>query len=67
VDGARVAGTYADFTEGLTLIPGSGGQFEVMVNASWFFRRRAKDGTGDQGIEGSHHRYLEGRPFWTMA
>lgn len=33
--------TYADFTTGLTLIPGSGGQFEVAVNGTTVFSKKA--------------------------
>jgi selenoprotein W-related protein len=35
--------TYADFTDGLTLIPGSGGQFEVVVNGDLVFSKKARD------------------------
>ena len=34
--------TYADFTEGLTLTPGSGGQFEVVVNGDLVFSKKAE-------------------------
>ncbi len=32
---------YADFTTGITLIPGGGGQFEVVVNAKTIFSKKA--------------------------
>lgn len=32
--------TYADYTRGLTLIPGSGGQFEVAVNGETVFSKK---------------------------
>jgi len=32
--------TYADFTKGLTLVPGSGGQFEVDVNGERVFSKK---------------------------
>ena len=31
--------TYADFTEGLTLVPGGSGQFEVVVNGDLVFSK----------------------------
>lgn len=34
--------TYADFTESLTLVPGSGGQFEVVVNGDLVFSKTAE-------------------------
>lgn len=34
--------TFADFTKGLTLIPGSGGQFEVAVNGETVFSKKAQ-------------------------
>lgn len=34
--------TFADFTQGLTLIPGSGGQFEVVVNGETVFSKKAE-------------------------
>ncbi len=34
--------TYAGFTAGLTLIPGSGGQFEVVVNGDLVFSKKAE-------------------------
>ncbi len=34
--------TYADFTESLKLIPGSGGQFEVVVNGDLVFSKKAE-------------------------
>ena len=33
--------TFADFVTGLTLIPGSGGQFEVVVNGETVFSKKA--------------------------
>ena len=33
--------TFADYTKGLTLIPGSGGQFEVVVNGDLVFSKKA--------------------------
>jgi selenoprotein W-related protein len=33
--------TYADFTKSLALIPGSGGQFEVVVNGEVVFSKKA--------------------------
>ncbi len=32
--------TYAEWTRGLTLIPGSGGQFEVVVNGDTVFSKK---------------------------
>ncbi|MBI5948904.1 MAG: SelT/SelW/SelH family protein [Chloroflexi bacterium] len=32
--------TYADFTRSLSLIPGSGGQFEVVVNGETVFSKK---------------------------
>ena len=34
--------TYADFTKSLSLIPGSGGQFEVVVNGELVFSKKAE-------------------------
>jgi len=34
--------TYADFTTSLTLVPGSGGQFEVEVNGDMIFSKKAE-------------------------
>ncbi len=34
--------TYADYTRGLELIPGSGGQFEVVVNGDTVFSKKAE-------------------------
>jgi selenoprotein W-related protein len=34
--------TYADFTTGLKLIPGSEGQFEVEVNGDLVFSKKAE-------------------------
>lgn len=34
--------TYADFTKGLTLIPGGSGQFEVVVNGDLVFSKEAE-------------------------
>ena len=33
--------TYADFAKSLSLIPGSGGQFEVVVNGELVFSKKA--------------------------
>jgi len=35
--------TYADFTRGLTLVPGGAGLFEVEVNRQLVFSKRATD------------------------
>ena len=33
-------GAYAEWTRSLSLIPGSGGQFEVMVNGNLLFSKK---------------------------
>ena len=33
---------FADYIAGITLIPGSGGQFEVVVNSALVFSKKAK-------------------------
>ncbi len=34
--------TYADYTRGLTLVPGGSGMFEVVVNGKMIFSKRAE-------------------------
>lgn len=34
--------TFADHISGLTLVPGSGGQFEVTANGTQIFSKKAK-------------------------
>lgn len=52
--------TYADFTEGLTLIPGSGGQFEVMVNGELVFSKKGEGRYPEiKELKEAINRYLE--------
>lgn len=52
--------TYADFTEGLTLIPGSGGQFEVVVNDELVFSKQSEGRYPEnKELKEALNRYLE--------
>lgn len=52
--------TYADFTEGLALIPGSGGQFEVVVNGELVFSKKGEGRYPEiKELKEAINRYLE--------
>jgi len=52
--------TYSDFTAGLTLIPGSGGQFEVVVNGDTFYSKKAQGRYPEiRELKEAINRYLE--------
>ena len=52
--------TYADYTRGLTLIPGSGGQFEVVVNGDLVFSKKGEGRYPEiKELKEAINRYLE--------
>ena len=52
--------TYADFTKGLTLLPGSGGMFEVVVNGDLVFSKKAEGRYPEiTELKEAINRYLE--------
>jgi selenoprotein W-related protein len=52
--------TYADYTSALVLIPGAGGQFEVVVNGETVFSKKAQGRYPEiRELKEAINRYLE--------